>query len=731
MVFGPTLIILAGVLATASLLVYALAGQQSSGVRLARGFYAVVTALVTAASAYLMYLFVAHRFEFHYVFAYSSLDLPLKYTISSFWGGQEGTFLLWLLCGTWLGWTIITRAKHYERWTMVYYLVVQIFLIVLLVVRTPFAPTGIEAADGRGLNPLLQNPWMVIHPPIVFLGFAVLALPFAYALASLTIKDYASFPRLVFPWATLSVVTLGAGTFLGGYWAYKTLGWGGYWGWDPVENSLLIPWIISVALLHGLLLQRRKSKLVKTNLFLAMLSLLLVVYGTFLTRSGVLADFSVHSFTDLGINAYLVGFILLLAVFCPGLLLWRSRSIKTERLDLSLTSRDFGLIVGILLLLTIGFLICTGTSAPLLTRIFGDPANVSMSYYHAISIPSGIFLLLLLVIIPFTLPGGTSGGDLVKKITWPAVAAAALSIGVIIFVDLRLSDLVLIFLASGALGANIYAVILLPRVKLARLGGYLAHLGFAVMVLGIVASSNYDSAQRVSLITGVPETVMGYEISYRGAIGKSRVEEGYLELELVSGGRKQVARPKMYFSDFTQSVMRSPHVIEGLTQDLYLSPVDLRVIEEPGGRAHLTLVQGKPEPYGNYTFTFDEFSAGDHAADRISVSARLTVTGPDDTVTVSPQYVSGPGSQVSSPEVSIPGTELKISLTGILVESRSVHLHIDDLTQENAALGKELLTLDVSRKPLMSLVWLGVAIITLGSLVSFSSRSSRSGQPTA
>jgi len=719
-VIGPTLIILSGVTAVLTLLAYAVGGHQPAGKKLARVFLAGMTAFVSAAAAYLMYLLITHRFEFQYVYAYSSLDLPLKYIISSFWGGQEGTFLLWLFCGAWLGWIIVYRARQYERWAMVYFLAMQVFLIVVLLVRSPFAFTGMEVTDGRGLNPLLQNPWMVIHPPVVFLGYAVLAVPLAYAMAALTIKDYSSFPGQVLPWVALGIVTLGLGIFLGGYWAYKTLGWGGYWGWDPVENSSLISWLIAIALVHGLLVQRRANKLVRTNISLSICTLLLVVYGTFLTRSGVLADFSVHSFTDLGINAYLVGFMIFLAVFCPGFLLFRSGTIKTERLEASVTSREFGLVLGLLAVVLIAFLVFLGTSAPLLTGIFGEPANVALSYYHAISIPSGILLLLLLVIVPFTLFGGTPGEDLIKKTIWPGVAAAIFTIVIVLFVDLQLSDLVLIFLGLWALGTNGYAAFSRPRFKLLHLGGHLAHLGFALMVLGIVASSNYDTTERLNLITGVPQTAMGYEISYLSAVEKERVEDSYLHLELSSGGRKLVAQPKLFFSEYTNSIMRSPDVLEGLTEDLYLSPIELQVLQQPGGITVLHLFEGQPERYGEYTITFERYETGEHAADHITVGAFLTVAGPEDTVSVTPLYISRPNNVVESPALNIPGTDLTVSLTRILVESRSVHIGIKDPVQMAAAPGKEQLVLEIAKKPFIFLVWLGVIMITIGSILSFS-----------
>jgi cytochrome c-type biogenesis protein CcmF len=718
MFFGQTIIILAGVCATTSLLAYALAGRRPLGIKLGRICFALLGVLVTAAAVYLLYLFLTHRFDFRYVFAYSSLDLPMKYTISSFWGGQEGTFLLWLLFGALLGWAVIARSRHYERWAMVFYLLVQLFLIAVLIVRSPFAPTGFEAADGRGLNPLLQNPWMVIHPPIVFLGFAALAIPFGYAMGSLVVKDYVSFPRLVFPWVAVGVVTLGTGIFLGGYWAYKTLGWGGYWGWDPVENSSLIPWLVALALLHGLLIQKRGPRLVKTNLGLAIFALALVIYGTFLTRSGVLADFSVHSFTDLGINAYLVGFLLLLVTVCPVLLIVRTRSIITEKLDSSPTSRDSGLTLGLLILLATALLVLLGTSAPLLTRLFGDPANVDLSYYQAISIPAGLALLLLLIVVPFTRAGNTAKAELFQRMLWPGVAAAIITIITILLVDLRFADVSLIFLGVWAAGANVLAVLLMPRKTISHMGGRIAHIGLAAMVLGIVASSNYSSVQRVGLQTGVPENVMGYEMTYISRVDAPRLEDSYLNVRLASAGDTIYARPQVFVSEFTNAEMRHPHVVEGPAGDLYLAPLDLQVLEESGGQARLELVRDKPAPFGEYTFTFQTFEMGEHSQEEIAVGARLQVAGPTDTVIAVPRYISGAGGAVRSPEEQVPGTGLRVFLEGIAVENRSVLLRIVDPARANEP-GKEVLTLEVTRKPLISLVWLGLVLMTLGASISF------------
>ena len=284
----------------------------------ARSAYAAFTTSIVAASGVLLALLLQHRFDVSYVNSYSSLDLPFHFLLSTFWAGQEGSFLLWIFWGSIIGLFVWRSAKEQEAPVMVVYLATFLGIVAILCKQSPFkllpppAPT-----DGVGLNPLLQDAWMVIHPPVMFIGFASLSVPFAFAIAALWKKRWDGWVTRAIPWALVSFVTLGTAILMGGYWAYKTLGWGGYWGWDPVENTSLVPWLFTVALVHGMFLQRVRRRHRKVNLILACASFATILYGTFLTRSGVLADFSVHSFIDLGITGWLVailGFFVLLSV---------------------------------------------------------------------------------------------------------------------------------------------------------------------------------------------------------------------------------------------------------------------------------------------------------------------------------------------------------------------------------------------------------------------------------
>ncbi len=283
---------------------------------LARNSYGVMAVGVLAASIALMFYILRHQFEYAYVFGYSSRALPLHLLITTFWAGQEGSFLFWALCGSIIGIILMayTHRKGIEAETMTIYAIVQAFLLLLLIAKSPFqylwdahpgeVAVGTIPADGRGLNPLLQNVWMIAHPPILFAGFASMAVPFVFAMAALWRRTYVDWIQNALPWVIFGTIALGTGIMLGGYWAYGVLGWGGWWGWDPVENSSLIPWMIGIILVHTMLVQRRTGGLAKTNFFLGIATYVLVVYSTFLTRSGILGSSSVHSFVDPGAIAY-------------------------------------------------------------------------------------------------------------------------------------------------------------------------------------------------------------------------------------------------------------------------------------------------------------------------------------------------------------------------------------------------------------------------------------------
>src|SRR5215210_9220229 len=300
----------ATIFALASMWGYSLVLRGDAGsMRFARLSYDFFAVAITLSAFILGLLLLMRDFRIEYVHQYSGMDLPAHYQFAAFWAGQKGSFLIWLFWGTMLGILVKKTAGRNEPAIMGIYTLTLMGLLFILVRENPFVMLKETPLDGQGLNPLLQDNWMVIHPPIMFIGYAASAIPFAFAMASLWRRQYDGWAARAFPWALGGFLVLGSAILLGGYWAYETLGWGGYWGWDPVENASLIPWIFGTVLIHGLYLERTKGRFRRINYVLATLGYMAVLYGTFLTRSGVLADFSVHSFVHLRISGWLTGLI--------------------------------------------------------------------------------------------------------------------------------------------------------------------------------------------------------------------------------------------------------------------------------------------------------------------------------------------------------------------------------------------------------------------------------------
>lgn len=716
-IFANATLWLAGITMLAAIIMYAKARDQHALVAAKRLVYAHI-GFLTLAIGILLYLFLRDQFQFEYVTHNSSSTQELFYKISALWAGQEGTFLLWAWITGILAIYVMRRGGEYLRWAMIYLLATQAFLLLLMYVRSPFALVqGAIPADGNGLNPLLKDPWMVVHPPIIFIGYAAFAIPFVYVIAALTMRSYKSLASTIFPWAAFATVTLGAGIFIGGFWAYKVLGWGGYWGWDPVENASLVPWLSGMALMHALILFRGKGQLPKTTMWLACVSYILVVYGTFLTRSGVLADFSVHSFTDAGINSYLSGYLFIASHISFIMLLMRGRHVSGPAVPKAVSSREFGLVVGILLFCLAAGFVLVGTSSPILTGLLGNPSNVTMDYYNQVALPIGIFIALVLGFSPFLLIERTMWGELFKTIIASVVAATVVTVIAIMMITLQPLHALLIFVSVMALGSNVLAMWRFSHGRVLRMAGHLTHAGFAVMLLGIIASGAYSGEDVVTIKSGEVVSVHGAEIQFVGAVAGETPEKGYIDLRLVRNGDTTMAHPKLYVSPYSQQVMRTPYIENGLIYDVYLAPLDHKAVEP---HAHgLTLTKGQTVDYNGWNITFDRYDMSQHGeAGAMSVGAVLSAERDGVRHEIIPMIQSSIDGKRST-QIKIPGTELAFSLVGMSVEQKSVTLDVADPNDGHAAANSESLVLSVSRKPLTSLVWLGCILITVGTVLSY------------
>ncbi len=747
-----------------------------------RAYHALVISSLLA-GAWLYYLFFSDNFAFKYVYEYSDRHQSFFYTLSAFWGGQEGTYLLWLILNCMFGYLVLRWADTLRNWAMVIYSAINLFFLLILLHLSPFALLSFAAPDGLGLNPLLRDPWMVIHPPIVFIGYAIASVPFSLVIAAFITRQYDDLPRKVFPWVAVAALMLAGGNILGGYWAYKTLGWGGFWAWDPVENSSFVPWIIALALLHGLIIERRSGALRRTNLLMAAFLFLLVIYGTFLTRSGVLADFSVHSFTDLGTNQYLIGFMIFFTLLTLVLFALRARELGGKPMNYDFYGREFSLFAGMVVLFLFGVVVLFWTSLPVLTTWFTDtPRAADVATYNSFAQPLAVVIALLLCLSPFTTFANHSTSEWKKTFFIALMIALVLGFG--LFMGILKTDFVfaavfalvtlglamfaarrenlrviapsiisliavaaiawlfevrdymqLLFFGVGAAAIVSNFIVIAgffpARWKVA--GGHLTHIGFGFTILGVLASSAFTTSEKVVIDKGKTGQAFGLTVQYNGLAGDMRQPNNEVLLVLSHGTDSYEARPQLYFSERMQGTMRRPFIDRSLLQDLYLAPQEVQQDDHQtsGG---IILHKGESQQVGDVTLTFQAFDMGGHGTDTgmARFAAKIDVFAQEKISSIEPAQAQVPGPDGQPALVAVPdslvigGRTYLVSLDRILADQGAVQISIPGLADMG---GGERIVLDISKKPLISLVWLGTSLILLGSLLTYFRRRDELGRP--
>ncbi len=696
--------------------------------QMGRKLYYVMTLLVIAASVYLWYLIFSHQFQFEYVYRYSSRDLGIGYLVSTFWAGQEGSFLFWALMLAFMGLFLIRTAKQFESWSMVFVNIVQAAFLLLLIKASPFKQMGQVPPDGAGLNPLLQNFWMVIHPPVLFLGYAAVTLPFALGLSALIQRNYKDWVRIAFPWTLFASVTLGAGIIIGAFWAYEVLGWGGYWGWDPVENSSLIAWLAVLALFHSLVVTRRNNALHRTSLALTVISFVLVLYATFLTRSGVLADFSVHSFTNLGINGYLIIYQIAALAGGLGLLVYRRDEIPYQRIDFSGLTKENALAGTVILLLFSGFLTLLGTSSPILSGLVGEASQVDISFYNRVNLPLGILMALLLGIAPFLNWKYEQLSVLLKRLIISAVLAAAVVVMAI------LADVggfaMLLFLGGAAFGLSSNAIVGLQRLQQSGwrfLAAPVSHIGLGLMFIGIVVSGNMTEQQRVMLPRGETVETMGIALNYRQDFQHPDGKNGMV-IQVQKGDERFEARPRLYHNTYTRSEMREPHVKRGIFSDLYISPLQKQQANAHSEENHLVLEKGQKREFAGFEIEFVAFDMSSHGSrDAFQIGAKLLLRKDGKEYSATPALVMEQGKRRAHPaELELPNPgKISINLENLNADQKKILLHFHGLNTNKSSAADQTqarLLVEVSRKPFMNVLWFGSILLTLGTIIAFKRR---------
>lgn len=570
-------------------------GKNESSKRLytwAKRAFWIQTIAVIGVCTTLFVIIFNHYFEYHYAWDNSSLSLPLGYAVSCFWQDQEGSFLLWLFWNAIVGCVLMLtfnwkkdNVKGLYSPTMGIISLIQVFLssmilgvilfeelkigsdpFLLLKQSMPNLPIWTTnpdfiPKDGNGLNPLLQNYWMVIHPPTLFLGFSLTMVPFAMGVAALWKKVYKDWIHIALPWTLLGSVILGTGIMMGGIWAYETLNFGGYWNWDPVENAVYVPWLLIIAAYHTLFLAKKSTTSLKYSFILVVAQFVFILYSTFLTRSGILGNASVHSFTDLGLSGQLFIYMAFFVVGAIALMAIRWKELPKDNKELETYTPDFWILMGVLTLSLASFQVILTTSIPVYNAIgeaLGFNLNWAMptdpiEHYTTFQMWLFVVAVILTGIGQYFWWRKVKGKDLSNLIT-PLIITLLASLALFSITKVTNWKYIILLTASVfAVVSNIGILTDLIKGKIKVAGGAMAHIGVALMLLGIMYSSAYEntisinntgmeifsdseteSKENVLLWLNREYKIKDFELNYKGEFLDVRGVPGYIEKKYVS-----------------------------------------------------------------------------------------------------------------------------------------------------------------------------------------------------
>ncbi|SHF21289.1 heme lyase CcmF/NrfE family subunit [Pedobacter caeni] len=500
--------------------------ENQSWTRLGRIAFLINWVSILGIGITLFYLILNHNNEYYYVYSHSSKELPVYYIVSAFWEGQEGSFWLWAFWQALLGGLLIWKAKTWENGVMTIVAFSQVFLTSMLlgveifgerIGSSPFillrdavnlkdmAPVVFAdpenyknylkfITDGRGLNPLLQNYWMVIHPPTLFLGFASMIVPFAYAVTGLWQRKYKEWVKPAMPWALFAVMILGTGIIMGSFWAYEALNFGGFWAWDPVENASIIPWLTLIAGVHVMIAFKNTGHSFFTAIILVIISFVLVLYASFLTRSGILGETSVHSFTDLGMFGHLILYNVVFLALPVYLLISRWKELPITNKDEETYSREFWMFIGALVVTVACIQVIFSTSVPVFNAAFGTkfaPPIDAIKYYNQWQAPFAILVTIISGFSQFMKYKRTDIRKFYSSLIASILFAIVITAGFVYLTNIytNLMYILLTFSCVFAILANARILGQAFGGKRKLVGAAVAHMGFALLLIGALVAA--------------------------------------------------------------------------------------------------------------------------------------------------------------------------------------------------------------------------------------------------
>ncbi len=763
--------------------------EKTSWLQLARVFFFIETIAVFAVFILIYYIVSNHYHEYFFAWNHSSLSLPPKYLLACIWEDQSGSFLLWNIWHCVLGWIIIWKNKKWEApvLTVINFaqfciatMLIGLYVFDVKIGNNPFIlwrhemsqlpifsdPNYLQLPrvhEGNDLNTLLQNYWMVIHPPVLFLGFASTIIPFAFAYAGLVNKDH-SWIKTAIPWTSFSAAILGTGIMMGAAWAYESLNFGGYWAWDPVENASLVPWLTLIAGLHTNIVYKATGYSLRSTYFFYIITFTLVLYSTFLTRSGVLGDTSVHAFVGSDMTAQLVLFVVVF--FVPAIVYFaiRYKSIPTITKEENTNSREFWMFIGSLVLFLSSIIIISKTSIPVFNKIFKTnvaPPEDPLKEYNQIQIFIAIIIGILTATTQYFKYKNTSNSFFGKRIVLPTVIALVLSILIIVFANINYDKYGIGFLIAiyVAIFGSIYAIVANAmyiwsglKGKLKAAGASVAHVGFGLVLVGILLSSakknvlsqnttgiavfkkdkREDPAENITLFKRVPTDMGKYTVTYVTDTFNVAEKKTYFEIDFKSKDGKE--HFKLY-----PDLMKNNKGMEGMSANpaarhyfnkdifVYISAYEQNKENDTAVFRKKELKVGDTVFYGNGFVVLNKIEVNPKSlqtkynADEQALFLNITVLSKD-----GKQYNAMPGIALKGNSLrDIPDTVPQQSLAikfNKLIDPKTSTIEIG--IKESAAVS-DLITLKVYEFPWIIILWIGIILMVIGFIMSILYRLNR------
>ena len=757
--------------------------------------YAFLTEIISVFAIFgiLFFIISNHLFEYKYAWQHSSRSLEVKYLLACFWEGQEGSFLLWSVWHCVLGAILIRTSKKWEAPVMTVISFAQFCLATMLagiyifgwkMGSNPFillrdsgvldnAPAlhingditqglrqdfMLSIKDGNDLNPLLQNYWMVIHPPVLFMGFASTIVPFAFAIAGLWKKKFGEWTKPGLPWALFSAAVLGVGIMMGAMWAYESLTFGGYWAWDPVENASLVPWLILISGIHTLLIYKHTGHSLRATHLFFILVFGFILYSTFLTRTGILGETSVHAFTGEGSNLFIHLLVVMAIALIPAFVLFfnRYREIPTIQKEENSSSREFWMFIGSLVFFLSALVIIAITSIPVYNRIFGSkiaPPEKAEFTYNQIHVFVAIIIAVLTAVTQYLKYKETTTKYFLKKIIVPTIVAAIIATLILALGDVNYKKETYGFMAAIwiAVACSVFAIVanasyiwLGLKGKLKLSGGSISHFGFGLVLLGILISSSKKEVlsnningipapldksenprENLTLVKGLTVDMGKYSITYEGDSSHPKKQLSFYKVRFKrKDGKEEFLLTPNSFVNYkgNEGLMSNPDSRHYWNHDVFTYITSISNPDKRQGTASFKPNSMKPGDSLFYSSGFIILQEVKKATDSLPEElfgkdgslheARLKVYSKTGTsYSIAPKLAFAKGS-----EMALPDTIVSESLIFQLQKVNPDNSIVLGVKESNAVM--DYITMKAYKFPFINLLWGGVLITAIGITIS-------------